>query len=100
MKREILKSLREKNDADLLNNLKTDKDNLWQLKMDLAAGKVKNVSEIRKVRERIAIINTLIKEFHKLQSIEESFGNLKSKFFIVSSYLQGFKEGLYSLYKS
>jgi len=66
MKREILKSLREKNDADLLNNLKTDKDNLWQLKMDLAAGKVKNVSEIRKVRERIAIINTLIKEKSKV----------------------------------
>ena len=57
-----LQNLRGKNDIDLLNDMKTDKDYLWQLKMDLAAGKVKNVREIRKVRQRIAISKTLIKE--------------------------------------
>ncbi|MEK9170378.1 MAG: 50S ribosomal protein L29 [Patescibacteria group bacterium] len=62
MKKTDLQNLRGKNDIDLLNDMKTDKDYLWQLKMDLAAGKVKNVREIRKVRQRIAISKTLIKE--------------------------------------
>lgn len=62
MKKTELQKLREKNDVDLLNDMKTDRDYLWQLRMDLAAGKVKNVREIRKIRERIAISKTLIKE--------------------------------------
>ena len=62
MKKTDLQNLREKNDVDLLNNMKADKDLLWQLRMDLAAGKVKNVREIRKIRQRIAISKTLIKE--------------------------------------
>ncbi len=62
MKKTDLQNLRGKNDVDLLNDMNADKDHLWQLRMDLAAGKVKNVREIRKVKERIAISKTLIKE--------------------------------------
>ncbi len=34
--------------------LKDMRDRLWQLRVDLAAGKVKNVREIRRVRKDIA----------------------------------------------
>ena len=61
MKKEELKKIREKNVTDLAKESQTSKERLWQLRMDLASGKIKNVSEIRKLRKRIAIINTIIK---------------------------------------
>lgn len=36
------------------------RDKLWTLKVDLAAGKVKNVREIRKLKRTIAQISTLL----------------------------------------
>lgn len=36
------------------------RDRLWQLKMDLAAGKVKNVREIRATKRSIAQVFTLL----------------------------------------
>ena len=62
MKKADLQNLREKNEVDLKNDLLVEGDNLWRLKNDLASGKVKNVSEIRKIKNRIAITKTLIKE--------------------------------------
>lgn len=40
--------------------IKEMRDKLWQLRVDLAAGKVKNVREIRKVRKDIARALTAI----------------------------------------
>jgi len=62
MKKADLQNLREKNEVDLKKDLLVEGDNLWRLKNDLASGKVKNVSEIRKIKNRIAITKTLIKE--------------------------------------
>lgn len=60
MKKEQLKILKEKSQDDLLKELKESKDRLWQLRVDLVAGKVKNVQEIRHLKKRIAAINTII----------------------------------------
>ena len=62
MKKDELQKLKEKNQEELLKDLQTTKDNLWQLKLDLAAGKVKNVREIRKLKKVIAVIHTKLKE--------------------------------------
>lgn len=62
MKKDELQKLKEKNQEELLKELQTNKDNLWQLKLDLTAGKVKNVREIRKLKKVIAIIHTKLKE--------------------------------------
>jgi len=60
MKRDQLKKLREKSVEELKKELQLSKDNLWQLKLDLASGKVKNVREIRSFRKAIAVINTIL----------------------------------------
>ncbi|NCN53025.1 50S ribosomal protein L29 [Candidatus Wolfebacteria bacterium] len=62
MKKSELQKLRDKNVVDLSKEVKEDKDRLWQLRMDLASGKIKNISEIRKLRAKIATTNTLMSE--------------------------------------
>ncbi len=62
MKKEDLKKLREKTEEDLKKDLQKDKDSLWNMKKDLASGKVKNISEIHRLKKTIAAINTLLKE--------------------------------------
>ena len=62
MKKDTMQKLREKNDVDLLKDLQNDKDKLWQLRVDLVSGKVKNISEIQKLRKNIAVTNTILKE--------------------------------------
>jgi len=46
---------------ELQKQLKEWKDKLWQMRVDLVAGKVKNVREIRAVRKDIARLLTFIK---------------------------------------
>lgn len=60
MKRDQLKKLKEKPSEELKKELQLSKDNLWQLKLDLASGKVKNVREIRSLKKVIAVINTIL----------------------------------------
>ena len=62
IKKEDIKKLREKTADDLKKDLQKDKDNLWNAKKDLASGKVKNISEIHRLKKTIAAINTLLKE--------------------------------------
>ncbi|MDD5144958.1 MAG: 50S ribosomal protein L29 [Candidatus Pacebacteria bacterium] len=52
--------LRQRNKEDLAKNLSEDREKLRQLRFDLAAGKVKNVREIRKIKKEIAQILTLL----------------------------------------
>ena len=54
--------LRQKNKEELQRILVEDREHLRSLRFDLAAGKVKNVREIRKIRKDIARVLTLLRE--------------------------------------
>lgn len=62
MKKEQMQKLRTKNKEDLAQELKSNQDKLWQLKIDVANGKVKKVSDIKKIKKNNAVISTIIKE--------------------------------------
>ena len=55
-----IKELKEKAIDDLRVLLRESKEKLRRLKFDLAAGKVKNVREIRSIKKEIARILTII----------------------------------------
>lgn len=57
-KEEILRKSKE----ELQKILQDSREKLRQLRFDLAAGKVKNVREVRKIKKDIARILTVIKE--------------------------------------
>ena len=56
-----IQELRQKNKSELQKLLEDSKERLRQLRFDLAAGKVKNVREIRKIKKDIARILTILK---------------------------------------
>ncbi len=58
-----IKELRSKNKEDLGRLLLNLREKLRQLKFDLASGKIKNVSEIRKIKKEIAQILTVLEEY-------------------------------------
>jgi large subunit ribosomal protein L29 len=58
----MIKELRQKSIDELKNIVFEKREKLRQLRFDLAAGKVKNVREIRKIRRDIARILTVLKE--------------------------------------
>ncbi|MDI6603389.1 MAG: 50S ribosomal protein L29 [Patescibacteria group bacterium] len=57
-----LQELHQKTKTELQKLLQDNRANLRQLRFDLAAGKIKNVREIRKIKKDIARILTLLKE--------------------------------------
>jgi large subunit ribosomal protein L29 len=57
-----IRQLRKKTEIELKGNLSNLRGKLKQLRFDLAAGKVKNVREMRKIKKEIARILTLLKE--------------------------------------
>jgi len=63
MKRKDFEQLKNTATIEELNRLlKEKRDKLERLKFDLALGKVKNISEIRKTKKDIAQIMTLLNE--------------------------------------
>jgi large subunit ribosomal protein L29 len=56
-----IRELRQKSKAELQKMLQDNRERLRQLRFDLAAGKVKNVREIRKIKKDIARTLTLLK---------------------------------------
>jgi len=63
MKRKDFEQLKSTATIEELNKLlKEKRDKLERLKFDLALGKVKNISEIRKTKRDIAQIMTLLNE--------------------------------------
>ncbi len=56
-----LEELRKKTKEEMLKILQDDREKLRQLRFGLAAGKVKNVREIRKIKKEISRILTLLK---------------------------------------
>lgn len=62
MKKNDIKEMKNKPVAELELAVKEGTERLRALRFDLAAGKVKNVSELREVRKRIARAKTFIQE--------------------------------------
>lgn len=62
MKKTELQNFRDMNKTDLSKELPSSLDRLWQLRVDIAAGKTENIKEIKKLKKVIALIKTLIKE--------------------------------------
>ena len=60
-----IKELRNKDQKEFLNLLQLNGEKLRQLKFELSQGKVKNITEIRKIKKEIARILTLIKQNKK-----------------------------------
>jgi len=59
MRKKEFEQLKTKPVEDLNKNLTEFRNKLWDLKTDLAAGKIKNVKEIKNVKKTIARILTL-----------------------------------------
>ena len=55
-----MSELRQKSKDDLQKSLAEEREKLRQLRFDLAAGKVKNIRQIREVKKIIARILTLL----------------------------------------
>ena len=62
MKTKETEQLKNKVEAELSNEINKSKDKLWELQVDLRAGKLKNVSDIKKTKKLIARINTILSE--------------------------------------
>ncbi len=54
--------IRQKPKEELKNILKDNQEKLREIRFNLAAGKVKNVREIRQVKKEIAQIKTLLNQ--------------------------------------
>lgn len=61
MKRREFEELKLKPEAELRKLLKESRDRILTLRFDLAAGKVKNVKELRVLRKSVARILTLLR---------------------------------------
>jgi len=61
MKKNNLQELKNKVAAELQKDLAGNRERLRALKFDLAAGKVKNIKEIKTVKKTIAQILTILK---------------------------------------
>ncbi|OGZ35566.1 MAG: 50S ribosomal protein L29 [Candidatus Portnoybacteria bacterium RIFCSPHIGHO2_01_FULL_39_19] len=57
-----IRELRQRPRKELKENLVSLKDNLRELRFNLAGGKVKNIKEVHQTKKTIARILTLIKE--------------------------------------
>ncbi len=64
MKYRAIQELKTKSEADLLKLLKDNKEELRAFAFNLAAGKVKNVQEVREKRKTIARILTFLAQRH------------------------------------
>lgn len=60
MKKQDFQQLKSKSQAEMQKELRESQTKLRDLKFDLAAGKVKNVSEIKKLKKVVARLSTLI----------------------------------------
>ncbi|HCX45229.1 TPA: 50S ribosomal protein L29 [Patescibacteria group bacterium] len=60
MKKKELQQLSKKPVAELQKKVQESRNKLWQLRVDLAAGKVKNIKQIRSLRQDISQMLTFI----------------------------------------
>ena len=57
-----IKELKQKTEPELKKILRDNKEKLRELRFNLAAGKIKNVREIRKIKKEIARIITILSQ--------------------------------------
>ncbi|MEK7651269.1 MAG: 50S ribosomal protein L29 [Patescibacteria group bacterium] len=62
MKKKELQNFKTKPSAELQKEIREQREKLEGLSFDLAAGKVKNIREIRHLKKNIAQILTLLKQ--------------------------------------
>ncbi len=62
MKKKELQNFKTKPESELQKDLKIQREKLENLSFDLAAGKVKNIREIRHLRKNIAQILTILSD--------------------------------------
>ncbi|MEK7087066.1 MAG: 50S ribosomal protein L29 [Patescibacteria group bacterium] len=62
MKRKEFQEHKNKSISDLKKDLSANREKLVGLKFDLAAGKIKNISEIKQIKKSIAQILTIVRE--------------------------------------
>lgn len=60
--KQALKELRDLNEQDLNNKLKEAKEELFKLRFQLAIRQLDNTAQIGEVRNRIAMIQTVLRE--------------------------------------
>ncbi len=60
MKKKELQQLSKKPVAELQKKVQESRNKLWQLRVDLAAGKVKNIKQIRSLKQDISQMLTFI----------------------------------------
>ncbi len=65
MKKKELQNFKTKPEPELRKNLNDQREKLENLSFDLAAGKVKNIREIRHLKKNIAQILTILKAMKK-----------------------------------
>jgi ribosomal protein L29 len=58
--KDAIKEIKKKAEAELVKDITEYRDRLWSLKRDLAAGKIKNVREIKSIKKSIARALTFI----------------------------------------
>jgi len=56
-----IQELRQKSKPEIETLLREDREKLRQMRFDLASGKIKNISEIRKIKKDVARIMTILK---------------------------------------
>ncbi len=59
MKKKEFETFKSKSSEELKKLAQEYRDKLWQLRIDLVSGKVKNVREANMIKKNIARINTL-----------------------------------------
>jgi len=64
--------LQQKSKSELQKILSDNREKLRQLRFDLAAGKVKNVREVRKIKKDIARILTLLRITNQYESTNKN----------------------------
>jgi len=67
MKRKEFQEYKNKPLAEIHSDLRNLRERLTKLKFDLAAGKVKNIREIRQIKKNIARMLTVVNQKTKLK---------------------------------
>lgn len=62
MKKTDIQKINDKNETELEKDLAESKSKLQTLRFDLAAGKIKNLGEVKETKKKIARVLTFLKQ--------------------------------------
>ena len=72
----VVAELRELPDDELFTRLESNKEELFNLRFQLATGQLDNPMRVRQVRHDVARILTVLRERHLEQELEEEIGRV------------------------